>query len=105
MFENFKALLRSNATLLKTWAISNKADHSYCITKEFNLEEGMCYSDICMDVLELGHGANILMEIEKRKSSSGDQRVVVSITISATEAETLTADCEQLALSVERLLH
>lgn len=105
MFENFKALLHSNETLLKTWAISNKADHSFCITKEFNLVDGMCYSDICMEMLGLGHSADILMEIEKRESKSGDHQLVVSITISATEAETLTADCQKLALSVERILH
>jgi len=105
MFENFKALLHSNETLLKTWAISNKADHSFCISKEFNFEEGMCYSDICMEMLGLGHSSNILVEIEKRESSSGDHHIVVSITISATEAETLTADCQKLALSVERLIH
>lgn len=105
MFENFKALFHSNEELLKTWIINNQSNCSFSLTKEFKLEEGMCYGDICMEMLGLGHSSNILMEIEKRESTNQGHQLVVSITISASEAETLIADCQKLALSVERLLH
>lgn len=104
MFENFKALLHSNDDLLKSWAVTNSPDQSYSIHKEFIIEHGMSYSDICMDVMSLTHIPEIMMRIEKRESSDGYHTISICITISATDASTLTVDCQRLALSVERFI-
>jgi len=101
MFENFKARLHSNSDILKSWESASVADHTYSITKEFNLE-GYQYSDICMAILDLRHVPEIMLSMERRESCIGDHKLIVSITISATEAESLTSDCQKLALSIEK---
>lgn len=104
MFEHFKARLHSNEVLLKSWQITNKSDDAYQITKEFNFDDIACYSDICTEMLKLEHSPSVLVKIEKIENKSGNHQLVVCITISATEAETLSIDCQKLALSVEHLI-
>lgn len=99
-----KTQQQSNEAILKTWVPSNKSDNSYCIVKEFHLEDETCYGDLCMKILKLEHGPNILMEIEKREITKPSRYSVISVTISATEAKVLTVDCQKLALSVEQLI-
>lgn len=105
MFENFKALLHSNTDLLKSWAVTVGLDDSYCIRKQFTIEEGMSYNDICMNVVTLSHVPEIMMLIEKKENADGNHHIAICITISATEASTLTGDCQRLALSVERIIN
>jgi len=104
MFENFKAQLHSNEKLLESWHVCETGDSSFSITKQFDLANGICYSDVCMTVLNLGHVPQIMTTIEKREGLNGDPCLHVSITISATEADTLATECEKLALKIECLL-
>jgi len=104
MFENLKALLHSNETLLKSWKTQNKSEAPYSITKEFNLSDDMNYNDICINLLALEHVPEIMISIEKKVMDDSSHAIVVSITISATTASKFTCKCEKLALAIEDVI-